>query len=308
MRKFAQDPAFCRKCGWTRRPTGGAAAAEGAGGHRRDPAAVHAGGGAVGAGGGAERVLRASGGSRGGRERPGSAQQPPEEPPRAAVDDGGREAGAGGSAGDAVGGNARIAPELAERRPGGAPSDRHVGVQFDHTTTHIDGKSSRSSGPSAWPPGGSTPPAVGRGVFERHGAHRQGVPGRGHGAARHRRRAGGRRLGVHALFMALRLRGRVQEARPGAAAALPAAQRHRRTRQPHRARRVLEPVAGRPRPRRDEQGPGPLPRLLQQPAPAPLPGHEDPGRIRHDGGDGCLTPTSRRSVIPDKIQLEKTRC
>ena len=41
---------------------------------------------------------------------------------------------------------------------------------------------------SARPPGGSAP-----GVFQRHGAHRQGVPGRCRGAARHRRRAGGRR-------------------------------------------------------------------------------------------------------------------
>ena len=42
------------------------------------------------------------------------------------------------------------------------------------------------------------PAAARQGVFERHGAHRQGVPRRGRGAARHQGRAGGRRLGVHA--------------------------------------------------------------------------------------------------------------
>ena len=37
---------------------------------------------------------------------------------------------------------------------------------------------------------------------------------------------------------------------------------------------------------------------LQQQAPAPLPGHEDPGRIRYGGGDGCLTPNVRKVGDP----------
>jgi len=68
---------------------------------------------------GAEHVLRAqAAAARGEREWPGSAQQPSEEPPRAAVDDGGREAGAGGSVGDAVGGEGA---HRAERGDGGVP-------------------------------------------------------------------------------------------------------------------------------------------------------------------------------------------
>ena len=49
---------------------------------------------------------------------------------------------------------------------------------------------------------------------------------------------------------------------------------------------------------RDERRPRPLPRLLQQPAPAPLPRHENPGRIRYDGGDGCLTPNVQKVTDP----------
>ena len=59
-----------------------------------------------------------------------------------------------------------------------------------------------------------------------------------------------------------------------------------------------EPVPGRTRLRGDEQGPGQLPRLLQQPPPAPLAGHEDPGRVRYDDGDGCLTSNVQKVGDP----------
>ena len=114
-------------------------------------------------------------------------------------------------------GKVRIAPELAERRPGGAPSEATVGriLRWAVETGRRSGARSAKGGPSARPPGGSAPA-----VFQRHGAHRQGVPGRCRGAARHPRRAGGRRSSSCA-FMALRLRGRVQGARPAAAGAAP---------------------------------------------------------------------------------------
>ena len=113
------------------------------------------------------------------------------------------------------------------------PRDKHVGVQRAARGTlrpHDDAhrRQDVQGGSGGLFESGRLPrhPAAARqGVFERHGAHRQGVPGRGRGAARHPGRAGGRRLGVHGG-----VRGRLQEARPGpagAAAALAGAQRHR---------------------------------------------------------------------------------